>query len=183
MGVKKLVFGSNSERKNFEKLCINWSKNYKIYHNLPFLNIFDLNNIKNCCDYNNPKNIILNDVEISRLKKTSVDYTLCNMKDEPILCIEFDGLQQGFNVGTKYIINNNERYRGDIWRREITELKLKVAHGSLFPFFVLGSKHFECLSKQYKLTIVDGIIGEVFTNKAFRKRVNLGFNTTEVGYS
>ena len=62
-------------------------------------------------------------------------------------------------------------------------MKLKVAHGSLFPFFVLGSEHFEDISTEYKLTIVDGIIGEVLKNKAVSNRFSLGFKPEEVDYT
>lgn len=40
--------------------------------------------------------------EIAYLNTTSIDYALCDYSDKPILCIEFDGLCQGFSVGNKY---------------------------------------------------------------------------------
>lgn len=41
MSVKRNVFGSNTERQNFYKLSRQWEDKYRIYHNLPFLNVFD----------------------------------------------------------------------------------------------------------------------------------------------
>lgn len=70
--------------------------------------------------------IQLTDIEQSRLKKTSVDYTLCNELDEPLVCVDFDGLGQGFNLGSQYYSNRKVSF----WRREITELKLRVARGT-----------------------------------------------------
>jgi hypothetical protein len=179
MTAKKNVFSSKSERANLLKLSREWSDKYDIYHNLPFLNVFDPVGLVDLSDWRNPQPIRLTELELSRLKKTSIDYTLCDGSDKPIICIEFDGLQQGYNVGTTYQTN----IQSTAWRKEITELKLKVAHGSEFPFFVVGSDYFEDISPQTKLTIVDGIIGEVIGNQVARGRMNQGFDPTEVGWT
>ena len=114
-----------------------------------------------------------------RLKKTSIDFTLCDKQDRPILCIEFDGMQDGFNIGSSYYA----KAEASPWRKQITELKLKVAHGSSFPYFVLGSDYFKDIGENTRLRIVDGIIGEVLANRAARNRFSQGFNPEEVGYS
>ena len=182
MGVKRNVFASKSERRNFYKLSRVWGRKYRIYHNLPFLNVFDPRNIFDFSDWGDIRPIVLSDLEVARLKKTSIDYTLCDQQDSPILCIEFDGLQQGFNVGTAYYPNEIPEQLNP-WRREITELKLRVAFGSLFPYFVVGSRYFADISSDVELTIVDGIIGEVLANRAVQARVGEGFDPNEVGYS
>ena len=179
MSVKKSVFASKSDRENFTKLSREWAKKYNIYHNLPFLNVFDTSLLFDFSDWDKLKQIQLSELEFSRLKKTSIDYTLCDFNDKPILCIEFDGLKQGINVGTTY----HPKCQGDNWRKEITELKLKVAHGSLFPFFVVGSDYFNDLSDRTRLTIVDGIIGEVLGNQAARERISQGFDPIDVGWT
>jgi hypothetical protein len=95
------------------------------------------------------------------------------------LCIEFDGIKDGFNVGPEY------RFEGppDPWRELITGLKLKVAHGSAFPYFVVGYDHFKDLSDDIQLTMVDGIIGEVLTNLETHHRIGQGFDPEEVGWT
>lgn len=185
MGVKNNVFASKSERSNFYKLSREWSEKYRIHHNLPFLNVFNTENLLDLSNLNQfkIKTISLTDIEISRLKKTSIDYTLCDNDDIPILCIEFDGLQQGINVGQKYhpkFLLNQPEWQS-VWRKDITELKLKVAHGSMFPFFVMGSEYFDDLSQITRLMIVDGVIGEVIANRARKKIFNNGFNPEDVG--
>ena len=125
------------------------------------------------------KRIELTEIEKSRLKKTSIDYTLCDKDDTPLVCIEFDGLQEGFNLGTKY----HTHFPSNQWRQEITEFKLKVAHNSLFPFFVVGSRHFADFSDDLRLTIVDGIIGEVLAKRATHDRFAKGFSPEDAGYS
>lgn len=64
MGVKRRMFGSHQERKNYYKLCIRWSSAYNIYHNLPFLNVFSIIDVS------------LSEIEKSMVKKTSIDFTL-----------------------------------------------------------------------------------------------------------
>lgn len=179
MGVRKSVFGSKMERENFFKLSRQWSDKYRLYHNLPFLNVFDVTTLFDLSAWNKLGPIHLTDIEFSRLKKTSIDYTLCDTSDKPILCLEFDGLQQGYNVGTAYHSN----YPHNIWRKEITELKLKVTFGSLFPFFVVGSDQFKYVSEESKLTIVDGIIGDVLAHRATQEKFRQGFDPTELGWT
>lgn len=182
MGVKTNVFASKSEQRNYRKLCRTWGQDYRIYHNLPFLSIFTRTDLVDMSDWRNPSPFKLTEREFNRLKKTSVDYTLCDKHDSPILCIEFDGLQQGFNVGAAYYPNEVIPSLG-VWRREITELKLRVALGSGFPFFVVGSKQFDDIHPDAKLTIVDAIIGEVLAWKAAGAEFSRGFDPAEVGYS
>jgi len=40
----------------------------------------------------------LSDEEYEQLKKTSIDFTICDKKDKTSCLHEFDGLQDGFNV-------------------------------------------------------------------------------------
>ncbi|WP_310410315.1 hypothetical protein [Chamaesiphon sp. OTE_8_metabat_110] len=114
MGINKSVFASKAERSHYEKLSRNWGSKYNIWHNLPYLNVFNVNNIIDVDDYmsrvslaalgynesikTSPvKLLAVSDKDKNILKKTSIDYTVCNQNDEPILCIEFDGLGEGFN--------------------------------------------------------------------------------------
>lgn len=188
MGTNRQVFGSGSERTNYYKLSRQWGRSYRIYHNLPFLNVFntkELLNVKKLhswealFDPNEPYKVSIGDIDYNRLKKTSIDYTLCDASDKPILCIDFDGISDGFNVGTEY------RFDGppDPWRELITGLKLKVAHGSMFPYFVVGYDHFKDLSDNIQLTMVDGIIGEVLSNLETRQRIGQGFKPEEMGWT
>ena len=154
MSVKKQVFGSFSERENYYKLSREWGKRYRIYHNLPFLMIFDLDSLSN--QYSQK--------EIAYLKTTSIDYTLCDYSDKPILCIEFDGLCQGFSVGNKYYSEDTT----DTLRWKKLNLKLKIADSNWFQFFIVSSKHFSNLSKSLKLSIVDGIIGTAISVRAIQ---------------
>lgn len=183
--VNKQVFSSNAERENYKKLQRRWGEKYSIYHNLPFLNVFstvglvDPHFLRTGKASGTGLSVTLSDLDISRLKKTSIDYTLCDENDRPLVCIEFDGLQDGVNIGSAYY--PAQPTEANTWREIITNLKLKVAHGSLFPFFVVGSDHFKDLPLDTKVTIVDGIIGEVLARRATTKQVDRGFHPEDIG--
>src|SRR4051812_49364091 len=115
MGTTKRVFASRAERTNYYKLSRRWGDNYRLYHNLPFLNVFTREPLFDFSTWDLAR-ITLSDIDFNRLKRTSIDYTLCNQEDEPILCIEFDGLQDGFNVGTTYLSNLSP---SNPWRDQI----------------------------------------------------------------
>lgn len=178
MGVRETVFGSKEEKKYYTKLQRTWGNKLNIYHNLPFLNVFTAKDElidENCNTFK------MSEEEYDQLKKTSIDFVICDKRDKPIACIEFDGLQQGFNVGTNYITSGKQKERKS--RKIFFELKLKVAHGSLFPYFILGSEQFKGLSDSVYLTIADAIIGEVLSTQTCQKNISSGFNPTDCGYS
>jgi hypothetical protein len=178
MGVRKTVFGSRMETGCFVRLNDTWGKHYHIYHNLPFLSVID------------PKTELVDDPveplklseeEYEHLKKTSIDFTICDKRYKPLVCIEFDGMQNGFNVGSTYHLRNGSS--GPEGRRAMIELKLRVAHFFLFPYIILGSEEFRELSDGARLTIADGLIGEVMSQRAIHKRIGAGFDPRQCGYS
>jgi hypothetical protein len=183
MGVRKSVFGSASEQRNYEKLSRQWGDKYRLYHNLPFLSVFNVSNLFDVSDWQNPKEVKISNCDFNRLKKTSIDYTLCDAANgRPLVCVEFDGLQDGFNVGMDYYSDLPDRPPNP-WRELCMGLKLKVAHGSSFPFFVVGYRHFKALGKSTTLTIVDGIIGCVLAKNAADENFAKGFNPEDVGFT
>ncbi len=181
MGIKNNVFASRPERNYYYKLSRQWGDTYRIYHNLPFLNIFDL---KNVYEYYSSKPsdrslITFNEIEISRLKKTSIDYVLCDQQDMPLIGIDFDGLQNGFNSGITYISQSHNP--PNPWRKDIMHLKLKVAHGSDFPYFVLGYDFFQDLTQDVSLMIIDGIIGTVLATIEHSDMYTQGYDDFQNG--
>lgn len=177
MGVNKTVFPSLPEREHFQHLKTRWGDRYKLYANLPFLTVFNIDDLFDLTAPTQPAPISLGKADLDRLKKTSIDYTLCSGDDAPLLCIEFDGMQQGTNIGTQYVAVSDT----SPWRREILGLKLKVAHGSFFPFFVMSSSQFVYFDRNDKLAMVDCVIGSVLANMETRKRIAKGFSPEDVG--
>jgi hypothetical protein len=178
MGIRKTVFGSHMEKGCFIKLNKTWGKHYHVYHNLPFLSVIDP---KIDLVEDSFKTLKLSEEEFEYLKKTSIDFTICDKKDKPLICIEFDGMQDGFNVGSKYHLRNGSL--GLKERRAMFELKLHVTHFFHFPYIILGSEEFRELSEGTRLTIADALIGEVMSLRATYKRVNAGFYPSQCGYT
>lgn len=175
MGVKQSVFASKAEKRNYDKLLTTWGDKFRIYHNLPFLNVFDFQGLIG----NDGKPLELDDKDASRLKKTSIDYVLCDEFEHPVVGIDFDGMSEGVNVGTLYVPDPDSM--PDEWRQIIMGLKLRVAHGSSFPYFIVGSREFVGLSTSTRLTIVDGIIGGVLARTTRNERFAQGFSPREKG--
>jgi hypothetical protein len=174
MGVRETVFGSNAERRHYYKLARQWGDKYQIFPQLPFLEIFTRENL---FDWNTLKPFTISNREFNWLKKTSIDYTLCDENDKPLVCIDFDGLQDGFSVGTEYRFRGNESCP---YRCQWTEVKLKVAHGSLFPYFVVGYHEFKDFG-DLQLTMVDGVIGEVLAGMQVYRQSQEGFQPEAYG--
>lgn len=165
MGIRKHVFGSNTERSIWGKLSQRWGDKHTLYPNLPFLMVFDASHLSNITPWG-----------LNWLKKTSIDFTLCDTNDKPLVCIEFDGMQDGFNVGAKY----RAAEPTDPWRDDIMSLKLKVAHGLGFPYVVVGSEQFRDISEVVQFCVVDAIIGSVLAGQAIGERAKT-FTPADVG--
>lgn len=181
MSVSKTVFANGAEKANFYKLKRVWGEKCNIHHNLPFLNVL---NPKDMLDisgrlYDKPE--FFTDEEFDMLKKTSIDFTICDFRDKPLLCIEFDGMQQGFNLGATYLPSERIKHPST-WRKKITELKLRVAITNGFPFIVVGTTYFKDISNTTKFTIVDALIGDYFTTIDVHKEVR-NFRVEQLGYT
>lgn len=166
MPIKKNVFGSENERRNFKSLDSKWSKEARIYPNLPFLFILDTSDIP------------LRESDERQLFKTSVDYTLCDENDRPILSVELDGMAYGFNAGERYITELPDEGS----RRYMMELKLKAAQKVSYPFFVVSPPDFEPLAPDLAWSIVDGVVGSVLANRRFNELVR-NFSAESLGMS
>lgn len=166
MVLKETVFGSKSEEKVFEHLNSVWKDKFNIYHNLPFAQIFDVKSI-NLRDY-------VDDIPLWKrfLLMTSVDYVICDKKNKPLMCIEFDGMCGGYNKGTNYFQNNPDKNR-----KHKLELKLRIARNHIFPFYIVSYEETEPLSKKSKynldlnLTVVDAIIGQTMKHYLLQDKV------------
>ena len=129
MQKKKInVFGSKQEEVLFEKLDSFWSKDYNLYPNLPFSNIIDLNEDQylDVINFPNIKECKLSDKEKDFLYKTSVDYTLCNKNNCPLLSIDYDGIGQGFSKDGAYHYGNNDHPDFKLWELELRKKKFDL---------------------------------------------------------
>lgn len=155
MGLKEYIFDGYHEKELFGHLNSMWKGNFNIYPQLPFTKIFDIETL----------NISQN--ERNFLLKTNIDYTLCDKKDKPLMCIEFDGWSHGYNRGGEYI-----QIVEDQLRKKKLELKLKIAMEHHFPIYIISYDEKMYLSEKIHLTVLDGIIGETIAKMKFRDKIN-----------
>jgi hypothetical protein len=125
MSLRKSIFDNENERELYENLKSRWGKIFNIYPQLPFTKIFDINTLKN-----------VDEKEKDFLLKTNIDYTICDKKDRPLMCIEFDGMGGGYSREGKYIPNLKIiPLKGRERRKMKLELKLRIAKEHQFPFY------------------------------------------------
>jgi hypothetical protein len=150
--VRSTIFGSANEQELFHHIKNRWYPRLSLYPQVPFCQVFDLANLN------------VTQKEVDFLRKTSIDYTLCTKRGQPLLCIEFDGLGHGFNRNGEYIKVHPSR---DPYRKLKLDLKLRVAALELFPFYVVSYDEKDPISADIHLTIVDGIIGQTLAHRDF----------------
>jgi hypothetical protein len=158
MRIRKSVFGSASERSLYKALATRWSDKLHIFPCLPFLNVVQI------AASELPRN------EWDYLLKTSVDYTLCDVSDQPLLSIEFDGLGEGFSRQGEYVprwISSKDPNRE--WK---LNLKLRLCEQVGYPLFVISYEEATPIGPGLNLAIVDGIIGRFLAHVNVVPRVN-----------
>jgi len=149
-------FDSIAEKKVFKHIESVWGKDYRIYPQLPFTKIFAIDTLNITAE------------ERDYLLKTNIDYTICDINDKPIMCIEFDGWCHGFNKGGKYV-----SIIEDPIRKLKFELKLKIAIEHNYPFYIVSydedQKYY--ISEKNYLTVLDGIIGQTISRIHFEEKI------------
>jgi hypothetical protein len=83
MSTRPTVFPSRPERTNYSKLRRQWSPEYNVLPNLPFLHLFDVKGLYEF-DYRpfrpegtpSVRPFTLDPIDFNRLKKPSIDYTV-----------------------------------------------------------------------------------------------------------
>lgn len=156
MSLRKQIFDSNEERKLFNHLNSMWKSNFNIYPQLPFLKIFNINDLE------------LTPNEKKFLFKTNIDYTICDKYGKPLMCIEFDGIGHGYSWNGKYV--QFDDVKNDLYRKKKLDLKLKIAFEHFFPFYIVSYDETDSLSYSKKIfsTVLDSIIGQTIAKSSFQ---------------
>ena len=155
MSLRNSIFDGSHEKELFKHLNSVWGNVFNIYPQLPFTKIFDIKTLK------------VSRKERDFLLKTNIDYTICNNRDRPLMCIEFDGMCHGYSRDGRYI-----QIVPDPVRKKKLELKLKIAKEHSFPFYIISYNETTYISEQIYLAIIDSIIGQTMTSILFPKKVN-----------
>jgi len=162
MSLKKSIFDSYHEKQLFGHLNSVWNDQFNIYPQLPFTKIFNIETLN------------VNQREKDFLLKTNIDYTICDKKDEPLMCIEFDGWSHGYNRGGEYI-----QIVKDPLRKKKLELKLRIAMEHRFPFYIVSYHEKVYLLENIHMTIIDGIIGQTIARMKFQDKIDEYLESSE----
>lgn len=166
MKIRNTVFGSAYERALYKALVTRWSDKLRIYPNLPFPNIIEVD------ESDAPPN------ERNFLLKTSVDYTVCDKSDRPILSIEFDGIGEGFSREGEYV--SQVVSTKDPNRRWKFKLKLRVCQELEYPLFVISYEEATPIGAGLHLAIVDGIIGHYMTSRNLGEAIDELYQQSDI---
>ncbi len=166
MEMRESIFGSKKEQGLFETIRSNWAQDFEVYPNLAVSQVISFSH-----------DDTLTKEEKEYLRKTSIDYTICDRTGKPLLGIEFDGMGRGFSNSNRYIPKKDSV---GATRRNKIGLKLKAALMSGFPLVVVSYQESSFL-KDEKLTVVDGIIGKILANRHLHIRVKELFENSEDG--
>jgi hypothetical protein len=150
MTVRRTIFGGTNEEELFRSIKSGWQEKFSIYPQVPFCQVFDLENLP------------ITKKQIDFLRKTSIDYTLCTKNGRPLLCVEFDGMGHGFSRNGEYVEVHPSL---DTYRKLKLDLKLKIAELEKFPFYVVSYDEKVSISEEIHLNVVDGIIGQTFKHR------------------
>src|SRR5207249_5880820 len=138
--IRSSVFGSASERLLYKALQTRWSDQLNVFPNLPFANIIDL------------QAATLPSNERRYLLTTSLDYTLCDKSDHPLLSIEFDGLGEGFSRDGVYVPRYT--WAKDPNRQWKMNFKLNVCESAWYPLFIVSLEETRQLGSDVSLSVI-----------------------------
>jgi hypothetical protein len=153
MQVRASIFDSQTEREVFQELDSRLNPRLRLMAQMPL------------------RSLITVDDETKRTMKerhwryflmAAVDYTFVYPDGGPLLSIEFDGIGGGYSRGRHYIPS---RSTPDTRREWKMNFKLRAAARAHYPLFVISGEEVAHLDKAASLTIVDGIVGQVFSRR------------------
>ena len=154
MELRNAVLESALEANTFQTLELRWSPKFKIFPSLPLLKIFQVDSDE------------LDAKELWYFQKSSVDYTICLANNQPILSIEFEGINGGFSRDGVYspehkIIDPMGNHRKD--------LMLKVARRVNYPLMLISYEEVKNFDEEDTMTILFGVIKQLFAQEEFQQ--------------
>lgn len=155
MHLKESVFYSKSETVVFEQLLSQWSDRLRIYPNQGLSTIIEVS-----------PDEFQKQSEFEFYLKTSIDYSICNLDNTPILGIEFDGLGGGISHKNRYYKSEITNDPNREWK---LNFKLRLAQQVEYPLIIVSYNETKLINTDESLTILDSIIGQVLYEKKFNE--------------
>ncbi|HSE65963.1 MAG TPA: hypothetical protein VLB12_03180 [Gemmatimonadales bacterium] len=157
MQPRTTIFDSQNERELFLAIHGTWEPDYRLYPQIPFPSLIDLDPQK------------LDAVQLEFLHKTSVDYVLTTPDGQPVFALEFDGLGHGYSKDGRYVQKVQPRRAPN--RQWKLDLKCRVADAANFPFAVVSYDEKTVVDEAANLMIVHGMIGGFLSNRHMGDRM------------
>jgi hypothetical protein len=150
------IFGSGVERETFLAIRKKWEREVDVFPQVPVKCVVGFSRVQ-AIQERRKKQYLL---------RTEFDYVVCDKKHgTPILVIEFDGMGGGFSRDLRYV-TKVAPIRG---RNRSTKFhaKLDVCADAGIPAVVVSMPERDSIGEDNRLTIIDGIIGEVLASHTF----------------
>ena len=157
MQPRTTIFDSQNERELFLAIHGTWEPDYRLYPQIPFPSLIDLDPQK------------LDAVQLEFLHKTSVDYVLTTPDGQPVLALEFDGLGHGYSKDGRYVQKVQPRRAPN--RQWKLDLKCRVADAANFPFAVVSYDEKTVVDEAANLMVVHGMIGGFLAKRHMGERI------------
>ena len=154
MELRNTVLESVLEANTFQTLELRWSPKFKVFPSLPLLKIFQVDSNE------------LDAKELWYFQKSSVDYTICLANNQPILSIEFEGVNGGFSRDGIY---SPEHKIIDPMGNHRTDLLLKVAKRVNYPIMLISYEEVKNFDEEDTITILFGVIKQLFAQEEFQQ--------------
>jgi len=149
MAIKKTIFNSKYEEQLYKSIESNWNSEFRIIPQLPPQQIFDLESLNITSD------------EKDFLYKSSIDFTVCDLLNKPIMSLEFDGICRGISRMGEFV---DGKETDDTTRKKKLDLKLRIAREENYPFYVVSYMEKNFISNKSYLSVIDGIIGQTIAH-------------------
>lgn len=144
------------ERETFLAIRRKWEREVDIFPQVPVKNVVGFNRIQ----------AIRESGKRNYLLRTEFDYVICKKnRGVPIFVIEFDGIGGGFSRDLRYV-SKVVPIKDHIRSRKL-QAKLDICAKAKMPAVVVSMPEQERVGEDGHLTILDGIIGEVFASHVF----------------
>jgi hypothetical protein len=147
---RRSVLFSRAEAELLRSLEQRWTPRFKVYPNLPLSAVVDIDKSE------------LDKREAAFFYKANVDYTICRATNEPLLCIEFDGIGAGREIRGAYRASPDASLPEEKRRRREWALnfKLGIFAEAAMPLIIVGYDDCKNLYDE-ELSLLDLFISDI----------------------
>lgn len=153
---RRSILFSRSEERVLKTLEQRWAPRLRVYPNLPLSTVVDMDAKT------------LDRRESAFFYKTNVDYTICTASNEPILCIELDGIGAGREALGVYVASDDFGDEQRAKREWTLNFKLQICDAANLPLVIVN--HDDCRSLyDEELSLLDLFVSDILIEQRERE--------------